>query len=102
MDPFFDPVKSKTSTIKNCGTGNNAKCIFRQSYSEGSSWSAFKVKDKVYIESGLIMKNLIRIKLLNMYYIGFGIGTFYRYGYYALDNTLDNFALKLSVSISLK
>jgi hypothetical protein len=37
-----------------------------------------------------------------MYYIGFGAGTFYRYGYYKLDKTLDNFALKLSVSISLK
>jgi hypothetical protein len=62
----------------------------------------FKVKDNVYIESGLIINNLFRIKLINMYYIGFGAGTFYRYGYYKLDKTLDNFALKLSVSISLK
>jgi hypothetical protein len=62
----------------------------------------FKVKDNVYLESGLIINNLFRIKLINMYYIGFGAGTFYRYGYYKLDKTLDNFALKLSVSISLK
>jgi hypothetical protein len=46
MDPHFDPAKSKTSNIKQCGGG---KCFFRQSYSEGSSWHAFKVSDKVYI-----------------------------------------------------
>jgi hypothetical protein len=62
----------------------------------------FKVKNKVYLESGLIINNLVRFKLLNIYYIGFGAGTFYRYGYYTLDKTLDNFALKLSISISLK
>ncbi len=49
MDPHFDPAKSITSTVKNCGVGNNAKCFFRQSYSEGSSWNAFKVKDKVWM-----------------------------------------------------
>jgi hypothetical protein len=62
----------------------------------------FKVKDKVYLESGLLINNLLRVKFLNMYYIGFGAGTFYRYGYYNLANTWDNFALKLSISISLK
>jgi hypothetical protein len=62
----------------------------------------FKVKDKIYLESGIIINNLIRFKLLNMYYIGFGAGTFYRYGYYTLDKTWDNFALKLSISVSLK
>jgi hypothetical protein len=62
----------------------------------------FKVKEKVYLESGLIINNLVRFKFLNMYYIGLGVGTFYRYGYYTLDKILDNFALKLSISISLK
>jgi hypothetical protein len=62
----------------------------------------FKVKDKVYLESGIILNNLIRVKFLNIYYFGFGFGSFYRYGYYNLDKTLDNFAFKLSVSVSLK
>lgn len=47
MDPYFDPAKSSSSEIKQCGRGQ--KCFFRQSYSEGSSWHAFKVKDRVYI-----------------------------------------------------
>lgn len=46
MDPHFDPAKSKSSSIKHC---NNQKCFFQQSYSEGSSWHAFKVTDAVYI-----------------------------------------------------
>jgi hypothetical protein len=48
MDPYFDPAKSSSSEIKQCG-GRGQKCFFRQSYSEGSSWHAFKVKDNVYI-----------------------------------------------------
>jgi hypothetical protein len=47
MDPYFDPKKSSSSVIKSCGASQ--KCLFKQSYSEGSSWQAFKVKDVVYI-----------------------------------------------------
>lgn len=48
MDPYFDPQKSNSSKILACnGIGN--KCFFRQAYSEGSSWHAFKVKDMVYM-----------------------------------------------------
>jgi hypothetical protein len=46
MDPFFDPKKSSSSTIKKCGLGGQ-KCYFKQAYSEGSSWHAFKVHDLV-------------------------------------------------------
>ncbi|RYG64348.1 hypothetical protein EON64_14190 [archaeon] len=54
MNPFFDPSKSSSSQIKSCGgmgtsLGSNSKCFFRQSYSEGSSWHAFKVSDRVFI-----------------------------------------------------
>lgn len=48
MDPFFDPAKSISSLTKKCGI-NSGKCFFRQSYSEGSSWHAYKVVDKLYI-----------------------------------------------------
>jgi hypothetical protein len=62
----------------------------------------FKEKDKGYLESGLIINNLIRLKYLNAFYIGFGVGTFYRYGYYSYTKNRDNFAFKLSASITLK
>jgi hypothetical protein len=62
----------------------------------------FKEKDKIYLESGLIINDIIKLKYLNVFYMGFGIAGFYRYGYYGYDNFKDNLALKLSVSISLK
>lgn len=47
MDPFFDPKKSKSSSEVSCvGTG---RCYVMQSYNEGSSWKAYKVKDKVVV-----------------------------------------------------
>lgn len=52
MDPHFDPKKSNTSVIQKCNGGN--KCFFRQSYSEGSSWNAFKVKDLVWFGGQLV------------------------------------------------
>ena len=46
MDPFFDPLLSNTSVV--C-KGETAKCKFSQSYSEGSLWEAYRVRDRVYI-----------------------------------------------------
>jgi hypothetical protein len=64
--------------------------------------TGFKKKDKVYLESGLIINNVIRLNYVNMFYLGFGIGGFYRYGYYQFDDYKDNLAFKISFTISLK
>ena len=47
MDPYFDPSKSSTSKVLKCE--RDQRCYFRQSYSEGSSWHAFKVSDKLWV-----------------------------------------------------
>ena len=57
MDPHFDPQKSSSSDVKQCGPPGK-KCFFRQSYSEGSSWHAFKVSDKVWVGSKFNIKNI--------------------------------------------
>jgi hypothetical protein len=62
----------------------------------------FKVKKKVYLESGVIINNMVRLKYANMVYVGFGVGVFYRYGHYSFENVNDNLALKATASISLK
>jgi len=62
----------------------------------------FKTKEKVYLESGVIINNIIKFNYINMFYLNVGVGGFYRYGYYGSENFTDNFALKLSMSISLK
>ena len=52
--------------------------------------------DRGYFESGLLVKNL-----LNQWFIGYGLGVFYRYGHYALNKTIDNFAFKFTLSFNL-
>ena len=48
MDPFFDIKKSKSGSELSC-SGVAGRCYVIQSYSEGSSWKAYKVKDKVLV-----------------------------------------------------
>jgi hypothetical protein len=62
----------------------------------------FKEKNKVFLESGLLINNIIRFKIFNVYHVGFGGGSFYRYGYYSNDKVFDNMALKLSITFTLE
>jgi len=62
----------------------------------------FKTPDKIYLESGLIINNIVKIKYMNLFYFNLGVGGFYRYGSYGLANSSDNLALKLAMSVSLK
>lgn len=62
----------------------------------------FKIKDKIYLESGLLINNIIRFKIFNLYYIGFGGGAFYRYGPYRMDKVIDNLSLKVSMTVALE
>jgi hypothetical protein len=45
-DHYWDPKHSLTALTQTCGT---APCRFSQSYTEGSSWQAYKVSDVVWI-----------------------------------------------------
>ena len=49
-----------------------------------------------YFESGIVVKGLLNMPLVNM-----GAGVFYRYGAYAYPKTFDNFAFKYSITFSL-
>jgi len=49
-----------------------------------------------YYESGLLINNLINLKILNV-----GIGAFYRWGPYSFENVGDNFAYKISIFFPL-
>jgi hypothetical protein len=62
----------------------------------------FQQKDKTYLESGLIINNIIKINYMNFFYIGAGAGIYYRYGYYAKDKARDNLTLKLSLTLNFK
>ena len=62
----------------------------------------FNIKNKVYLETGLELKSLIKINYLNMGYLGLGVSGFYRYGYYNLPKFKDNFAFKFGMSFSIR
>jgi hypothetical protein len=57
----------------------------------------FKTKEKGLYETGLQLDHLIRIKYLNVSYMGFGAGLHYRYGPNAVGNLSDDLAFTFSV-----
>lgn len=56
----------------------------------------FDTMEKGFYEGGLLINNLFRLQILR-----YGFGVFYRYGPYAFDKTIDNFAFKLSIQFNL-
>lgn len=58
----------------------------------------FKTLEKGYLESGMLISNLLRFKYVKLFYLGLGGGVFYRYGSNALPKQADNFAWKLVLS----
>lgn len=63
---------------------------------------SFKTKENVYMESGIVIKNIIKINYLKIANLGFGIGGYYRWGYYTNPNIKDNVAFKINFNISTK
>jgi hypothetical protein len=61
----------------------------------------FNTKDQIFLESGLEFTNLITLKSLGTN-MGYGVGAFYRYGFYGLDKTSDNLVIKFNVTFSLR
>jgi hypothetical protein len=62
----------------------------------------FQVKNHIYQETGLIIDNVFNVSYLGLFTIKFGIGAFYRLGYYRYGNWEDNAALKFSVKFAIK
>lgn len=56
----------------------------------------FRTMEKGYFEAGLLINNLLRVQLFK-----YGLGVFYRYGPYAYNKTIDNFAFKFSILFNL-
>ncbi|MEA1899003.1 MAG: DUF5686 family protein, partial [Bacteroidota bacterium] len=56
----------------------------------------FKTMEKGYYESGIIINSII-----NQFFLGYGIGIYYRYGPYQLQKSIDNFSFKLSLKLNL-
>lgn len=61
---------------------------------------AFRTMEKGYMESGLLINNILRFPYANIAYLGLGGGTFYRYGPNSLDSNIDNLAFKATLSLT--
>lgn len=66
-DNYWDFKASSSAEILQC---NNQPCVISQSYSEGSSWRAFKVSDKLWV-SGL---NVLTVPSSEQYSVKFTFG----------------------------
>ena len=55
--------------------------------------SDFKTLEKGYYESGILINNILDLKVYSL-----GLSAFYRYGPYSLDKTSDNFAWKFTMT----
>ena len=88
----FRPV---FTVVQNIGWGSLSNPEYHQQID-------FKTKEKGLYEAGLQIDNLVRMNYLNVGYLGFGIGGYYRYGPYAVDKATDNMAFKISMTFSTK
>jgi hypothetical protein len=60
----------------------------------------FRTKEKIFLESGMQFDNIVKVNYVNLGYLGFGCGAFYRYGFYSNSSLKDNMAFKLTMTYS--
>ena len=92
----FLPLKNKTDWTEPQFVIHSAAGVGRMYNRTDHLNYAFKVPEKGYYESGLIIENLLKSG-----FTGLGIGVFHRYGPYANPEMKDNFVYKLSLSYNL-
>jgi hypothetical protein len=88
--PRFKP---QISLVHAMGIGNLAQ----PEVHEGIS---FQTMEKGFFESGIVIRQLLRINYFNLGYMGLGIGGFYRYGPYQHTELRQNLAFKVNLSFS--
>lgn len=69
---------------------------------EQHQFFTFNTKEKIFMESGLQLDNILKINYMNIGYLGLGGSVFYRYGEYALPKESDNLAWKFSFTFTIK
>lgn len=82
--PSFFIFRPELSLAQNIGFGT-----LRQSYRDLSGTRDF---GKGFYESGIELN-----KIININFIGLGLGAYYRYGPYRLEGTMENFAYKFTL-----
>lgn len=89
---FFTP---EVVLHNNFGIGNLSNAMNHQDI-------VFNIKNELFLETGLELRNIIKLNYFDVAYLGLGAGVFYRYGYHSLEKSSDNFAFKLAASFTFK
>lgn len=87
--------KPQLELSQNCSVG----ALNHSEYHQGIM---FKQKDKVYLEAGMTIKDIVRFSYLHFVHIGIGAGAFYRYGHYHNLQAADNVAIKAALTVSFR
>lgn len=92
----FLPLKNKTDWTEPLLSIHNAVGYGDLSNRTDHQNIDFKVHEKGYFETGLVLDNLLKFG-----FNGFGIGVFHRYRSHALAEFSDNFVYKLALKFNL-
>ena len=92
--PNYNIFSPNISLAHNMGIGGLSKKEAHQNIN-------FKTLENPYLESGLILSNLIKFDLYNVSSLGIGGGVFYRYGSHSYEKQQDNYVFKIDFAISL-
>lgn len=74
--------------------------IGRLQESEPHNTISFNTLEQGYIESGLLISNILRFNYVNIAHYGIGGGVFYRYGPYRFPEVSDNISAKVMLTFS--
>lgn len=89
---WFQP---EISIHNNFGWGNLSNKL-------SHSFVNYKTKNKLFMETGLQLDNIIKMNYVNTGYMAFGAGVYYRYGAYSLPEFNDNLAFKFTFNFTFK
>ncbi|MCB0381757.1 MAG: carboxypeptidase-like regulatory domain-containing protein [Psychroserpens sp.] len=89
---FFTP---EVVLHNNFGIGNLSNAAYHENI-------AFNIKNELFLETGLELRNILKINYLDVGYLGLGAGGFYRYGYHSLPDSGDNFVFKFAAGFTFK
>jgi hypothetical protein len=88
---FFQP---DVSLIHSFGIGSLRHAGYHQKI-------VFQTMDKGFYETGLTVDNLLRVRVLKLFYLGAGGGVFRRWGAYAFENRQQNWAFRVVWNVSI-
>ncbi len=88
---FFQP---DISLVQSFGIGSLRQPEYHQKI-------VFQTLEKGFFETGLTVDNLIRVRVLKLFYLGAGGGAFKRWGAYAFENRQKNWAFRVVWNVSI-